>query len=327
MPQLDFANPLILTQVLWLLVIFGALYVLLSKVALPPVAKVLADREAAITADLETARTLKAEADAAIAAQEKAGQKARTEAQAASLEQTAGSLGTIAEAASRNTDSAVRADGMVLAAATVAGHGGQAVERVGATMQEISASSSRIGDIIGLIDGIAFQTNLLALNAAVEAARAGEQGRGFAVVAGEVRSLAQRTAGAAREITGLIEASRAHVGQGGQLVGAAGQTMRDVVGKVADATAIMSAITAASREQAREIDGVNAAMVELDAITRRNAAQVEESAAASGNVADEAARLSLALSVFKFGTTTRPALAGLAALDAPHGIIRYGSIS
>ena len=225
----------------------------------------------------------------------------RTEAQAASLEQTADSLANIAQAASRNTDSAVRADDMVLAATTVAGHGGQAVQRVGATMEEISASSSRIGDIIGLIDGIAFQTNLLALNAAVEAARAGEQGRGFAVVAGEVRSLAQRTAGAAREIKGLIEASRAHVGQGGQLVGAAGQTMRDVVGKVADAAAIMSAITAASREQALDIAGVNAAMLELDAITRRNAAQVEESATASGSVADEAARLSLALSIFQFG--------------------------
>ncbi len=224
----------------------------------------------------------------------------RTEAQAASLEQTAGSLVNIAEAASRNTENAVRADGMVTAATTVAGHGGQAVARVGATMEHISASSSRIGDIIGLIDGIAFQTNLLALNAAVEAARAGEQGRGFAVVAGEVRSLAGRTAGAAREITGLIEASRAHVGQGTQLVGDAGQTMRDVVGKVNDAAGIMGAITGASREQARDIDGVNAAMRELDAITRRNAAQVEESAMSSGSVADEAARLSEALSLFRF---------------------------
>jgi aerotaxis receptor len=224
----------------------------------------------------------------------------RTEAQAASLEQTASSLGNIAEAASRNTDNAMRADGMVAAATTVAGHGGEAVARVGATMEHISASSSRIGDIIGLIDGIAFQTNLLALNAAVEAARAGEQGRGFAVVAGEVRSLAGRTAGAAREITGLIEASRAHVGQGTQLVGDAGQTMRDVVGKVNDAAGIMDAITGASREQARDIAGVNAAMRELDAITRRNAAQVEESAMSSGSVADEAARLSLALSVFRF---------------------------
>jgi len=229
----------------------------------------------------------------------------RTEAQAASLEQTASSLGNIAAAARSNTESAVRADGMVMAATTVAGHGGQAVERVGATMEQISASSSRIGDIIGLIDGIAFQTNLLALNAAVEAARAGEQGRGFAVVAGEVRSLAQRTAGAAREVTGLIEASRAHVGQGAQLVGDAGQTMREVVGKVADAATIMSAITGASREQARDIAGVNAAMLELDAITRRNAAQVEESALSSGSVADEAARLSLALSVFKFHDAIR----------------------
>lgn len=229
----------------------------------------------------------------------------RTEAQAASLEQTASSLGNIARAAGRNTDSAVQADGMVLAATTVAGQGGQAVERVGQTMSRISGSANRIGDIIGLIDGIAFQTNLLALNAAVEAARAGEQGRGFAVVAGEVRSLAQRTAGAAKEIKGLIEVSSGHVGEGAELVGQAGQTMRAVVDQVAEAAAIMSAITAASREQARDILGVNAAMGELDAITRQNAAQVEESALSSGSVADEAARLSLALSVFKFKHAAR----------------------
>ena len=228
----------------------------------------------------------------------------RTEAQAASLEQTAGSLASIAHAAGRNTDSAVQADAMVLAATTVAGQGGAAVERVGATMDTISGSARRIGDIIGLIDGIAFQTNLLALNAAVEAARAGEQGRGFAVVAGEVRSLAQRTAGAAKEIKGLIEVSNGHVGQGAALVDDAGRTMREVVDQVAGAAAIMGAITQASREQAHEIAGVNAAMTELDAITRRNAAQVEESATASGSVADEAARLSLALSVFKFDDRT-----------------------
>ena len=231
---------------------------------------------------------------------------ARTEAQAASLEQTASSLGNIARAAGRNTDSAVQADGMVLAATTVAGQGGQAVDRVGRTMDRISGSANRIGDIIGLIDGIAFQTNLLALNAAVEAARAGEQGRGFAVVAGEVRSLAQRTAGAAKEIKGLIEVSSGHVGEGSELVGQAGQTMRAVVDKVGEAAAIMSAITAASREQAQDILGVNAAMSELDAITRQNAAQVEESALSSGSVADEAARLSLALSVFKFKHGGRP---------------------
>ena len=229
----------------------------------------------------------------------------RTEAQAASLEHTASSLGNIAHAASRNTDSAVQADSMVRAASTVAGQGGAAVGQVGQTMDKISGSAHRIGDIIGLIDGIAFQTNLLALNAAVEAARAGEQGRGFAVVAGEVRSLAQRTAGAAKEIKGLIQVSNGHVGEGAELVGQAGQTMREVVGKVAEAAAIMDAITAASREQAQDIMGVNAAMTELDAITRQNAAQVEESALSSSSVADEAARLSMALSVFRFNTTGR----------------------
>lgn len=239
----------------------------------------------------------------------------RTEAQAASLERTASHLGCIAEAAARNTDSAERADGMVLAATTVAGDGGAAVARVGQTMDRISASSSRIGDIIGLIDGIAFQTNILALNAAVEAARAGEQGRGFAVVAGEVRSLAQRSAAAAREIKDLIAVSSGHVEQGAQLVSDAGRTMRDVVERVADAASIMSAITGASRAQADGIGQVNAAMTELDAITRRNAAQVEESAASSASVADEAARLALALSVFKFEAAAagRPSLASASA--------------
>ncbi|WP_020653117.1 methyl-accepting chemotaxis protein [Massilia niastensis] len=224
----------------------------------------------------------------------------RTEAQAASLEQTASSLGQIAAAASRNTDSAERADTLVIAASTVAGRGGDAVERVGSTMGQISASATRIVDIIGLIDGIAFQTNILALNAAVEAARAGEQGRGFAVVAGEVRSLAQRSATAAREIKVLIDASVGQVGEGSALVVDAGQTMREVVASVRDAAAIMGKITGASREQGQSIAQVNDAMAQLDAITRQNAALVEEAAAASGNVADEAARLVQALSVFKF---------------------------
>jgi aerotaxis receptor len=223
----------------------------------------------------------------------------RTEAQAASLEQTASSLAQIAAAAGHNTDSAVRADGLVVAASNVAGRGGEAVGRVGDTMGHISASATRIVDIIGLIDGIAFQTNILALNAAVEAARAGEQGRGFAVVAGEVRSLAQRSAAAAKEIKTLIETSVQQVGEGNVLVGDAGQTMREVVAKVAEAAAIMNGITGASREQGAGIAQVNAAMAQLDQITRENAALVEESANASANVADEAFHLVQALSVFK----------------------------
>jgi aerotaxis receptor len=223
----------------------------------------------------------------------------RTEAQAASLEQTAASLAQVAAAAGQNTDSAVRADGLVGAASSVAGRGGEAVQAVGATMGQISGSATRIVDIIGLIDGIAFQTNILALNAAVEAARAGEQGRGFAVVAGEVRSLAQRSAGAAKEIKALIDDSVQKVGQGNQQVGNAGQTMREVVASVQDAAVIMHGIMAASREQGQGIAQVNAAMAEMDAITRRNAALVEESAAASSSVAEQAAHLSQALDVFK----------------------------
>jgi aerotaxis receptor len=225
----------------------------------------------------------------------------RTESQAASLEQTAASLAQVAAAAGTNTDSAVRADGLVGMASSVAERGGAAVQQVGATMSQISGSATRIVDIIGLIDGIAFQTNILALNAAVEAARAGEQGRGFAVVAGEVRSLAQRSASAAREIKALIEDSVDKVGQGNELVGTAGQTMRDVVASVQDAAAIMHGITVASREQHGGIAQVNAAMHALDGITRENAALVEEAAAASASVADQACHLSQALSVFKLG--------------------------
>jgi aerotaxis receptor len=225
----------------------------------------------------------------------------RTEAQAASLEQTAASLAQIAAGAGRNTDSAARADGLVGAASRVAGRGGDQVQQVGSTMGRISGSATRIVDIIALIDGIAFQTNILALNAAVEAARAGEQGRGFAVVAGEVRSLAQRSAGAAREIKALIEDSVQKVGQGNALVDAAGQTMREVVTSVRDAAAIMGDITVASRAQNDGIAEVNEALAQLDGITRENAGLVEESATASASVAEQAEHLGQVLSVFKLG--------------------------
>ena len=225
----------------------------------------------------------------------------RTEAQAASLEQTAGSLAHIAHAAGQNTDSAERADGLVAAASQVAGRGGAAVQEVGSTMGQISGSATRIVDIIGIIDGIAFQTNILALNAAVEAARAGEQGRGFAVVAGEVRSLAQRSASAAQEIKALIDDSVQKVGQGNEQVDAAGRTMHDVVASVRDAAALMGDITAASHAQHREIAEVNAALLQLDGITRENAGLVEESALASANVAAQAEHLGQVLSVFKLG--------------------------
>jgi len=223
----------------------------------------------------------------------------RTEAQAANLEQTAASLAQIAAKAGQNTDSAERADGLVGEASRVAGRGGEAVQEVGSTMGQISGSATRIVDIIGLIDGIAFQTNILALNAAVEAARAGEQGRGFAVVAGEVRSLAQRSAGAAKEIKALIDDSVHKVGQGNELVDAAGRTMRDVVTSVQRAAVIMEDITAASRVQNDGIAEVNAALAQLDGITRENAGLVEESAAASASVAVQAGHLAQVLSVFK----------------------------
>ena len=223
----------------------------------------------------------------------------RTEAQAASLEQTAASLAQIAAKAGQNTDSAERADGLVGEASRVAGRGGEDGQVDGSTKGQISGSATRIVDIIGLIDGIAFQTNILALNAAVEAARAGEQGRGFAVVAGEVRSLAQRSAGAAKEIKALIDDSVHKVGQGNEQVDAAGRTMRDVVTSVQHAAVIRDDITAASRVQNDGIAEVNAALAQLDGITRENAGLVEESAAASASVAAQAGHLAQVLSVFK----------------------------
>jgi len=229
----------------------------------------------------------------------------RTEAQAASLEQSAANMAQLAQAVRQNTDSALEAEQLVVAAADIAHQGGDAVAQVGVNMGRISASAKRIVDIIGIIDGIAFQTNILALNAAVEAARAGEQGRGFAVVAGEVRALAQRSAGAARQIKDLIDDSVAQVEGGNRLVEQAGATMAGVVTSVQRAAAIMGDISRASLEQRQGIGEMDQAVHELDAITQQNAGLVEQSAEAAASVAGQAGALAQAVSVFKFGARGR----------------------
>ncbi|MDC6132699.1 methyl-accepting chemotaxis protein, partial [Burkholderia gladioli] len=184
-------------------------------------------------------------------------------------------------------------------ASEVAGRGNRVVSQVVGTMDEISASSGKIADITGIIEGIAFQTNILALNAAVEAARAGEQGRGFAVVASEVRSLAQRSSAAAKEIKELISSSVQKVLDGSQLVGEAGKTMTEVTQAVARVTDIMGEIAAASSEQSRGIEQVNLAVTQMDEVTQQNAALVEEAAAASKSLEDQGRQLSHAISLFR----------------------------
>jgi methyl-accepting chemotaxis protein len=182
---------------------------------------------------------------------------------------------------------------------SVAAKGGAVVRQVIDTMGQISASSNKIVDIIGVIDGIAFQTNILALNAAVEAARAGEQGRGFAVVAAEVRSLAQRSAAAAKEIKGLIDDSVSKVEEGSSQVAEAGKTMDEIVDSVKRVTDIMAEITAASQEQTSGIEQINQAITQMDQVTQQNAALVEEAAAAASSLQEQAANLSQVVSVFK----------------------------
>jgi len=215
----------------------------------------------------------------------------RTEQQAASLEETASSLEELTSTVRHNADNARQANQLAVSASEVAVRGGQLVSQVVETMGSIDASSKRIVDIIGVIDGIAFQTNILALNAAVEAARAGEQGRGFAVVAGEVRNLAQRSAAAAKEIKELITASVANVDTGTQLVDRAGTTMDELVGSVARVTDIMAEIMAAGEEQSSGIEQINLAIVQMDQVTQQNAALVEEAAAAAGALQEQAQTL------------------------------------
>jgi methyl-accepting chemotaxis protein len=224
---------------------------------------------------------------------------ARTEQQAGALEETAASMEELTTTVRQNADNARQANQLAITASEVATHGGAVVSEVVTTMGAINASSSRIADIIGVIDGIAFQTNILALNAAVEAARAGEQGRGFAVVASEVRNLAQRSAAAAKEIKELITASTANVDAGTKLVDQAGATMVQVVDSIRRVTDIMAEITSASQEQTSGIEQVNSAITQMDQVTQQNAALVEEAAAAASSMQDQAAKLAEVVSVFK----------------------------
>ncbi|MGV8894296.1 MAG: methyl-accepting chemotaxis protein [Burkholderiaceae bacterium] len=225
----------------------------------------------------------------------------RTEEQASALEETASSMDELTGAVRRNADNAQQANQLAMSASNVAGKGGTVVSQVVETMSAIKDSSHKIADIISVIDGIAFQTNILALNAAVEAARAGEQGRGFAVVATEVRSLAQRSAFAAKEIKALIDNSVRQVDQGSTLVNNAGQTMDDIVSSVRQVADIMGQITTASQEQSAGIEQVNQAIGQMDTMTQQNAALVEQAAAATESMQDQAAELAQAVSVFKLG--------------------------
>jgi methyl-accepting chemotaxis protein len=227
----------------------------------------------------------------------------RTEQQAASLQETAASMEELASTVRQNTDNATQADTLAKSASQVAQRGGQAVSGVVSTMEDISSSSSKMSEIVSVIDGIAFQTNILALNAAVEAARAGEQGKGFAVVAGEVRSLAQRSAQAAKEIKGLIDESVLKVKSGSRQADEAGRIMHEVVEAVQGVTTIMGEISSASLEQADGIGQVNLAVTEMDAVVQQNAALVEQAAAAAGSLQEQAARLAEAVAVFRLSST------------------------
>lgn len=223
----------------------------------------------------------------------------RTEAQARSLEQTTAAMETLSSAVHQTAQTAEQVSGDSVQSAGVARHGGEAVQRVGQAMQAIEHSSRQVGDIIGVIEGIAFQTNLLALNAAVEAARAGEQGRGFAVVAGEVRALAQRSAQAAKEIRTLISTSAQQVREGNQEMAQAGQTIDEVVASVSRVSELVRQISHATTEQSVGIDQANAAMVQLELVTQQNATLVEHTADAADALKNSSTALSRSVEVFR----------------------------
>ena len=242
----------------------------------------------------------------------------RTEQQAGALEEAASSMEELTSTVRQNADNARQANVLADAASNVAARGGAVIEQVVGTMDAINASSSKINDIIGVIDGIAFQTNILALNAAVEAARAGEQGRGFAVVASEVRNLAQRSAAAAKEIKGLIGDSSGKVADGSRLVAEAGATMAEIVDSVRRVTDIMGEISSASVEQTEGIEQINQAVAQMDEGTQQNAALVEEAAAAAAALREQSTRLAQAVSVFRIdGEQLLAASTASVAAEAP----------
>ncbi len=259
----------------------------------------------------------------------------RTEQQAASLQETASSMEQLTGTVRQNAENARQASQLAVNASDIATRGGDVVSQVVTTMQDIAASSGKVVDIIGVIEGIAFQTNILALNAAVEAARAGEQGRGFAVVAGEVRSLAQRSASAAKEIKELIGDSVDKVQSGSALVGRAGTTMDEIVQAVRRVTDIMGEISAASEEQSGGIEQVNRAVVQMDEVTQQNAALVEQAAAAAASLEDQTRQLQAVVNGWKVaggqthgGTVaTRGAVAAVAARTSgnKHGNVHSGT--
>jgi methyl-accepting chemotaxis protein len=251
----------------------------------------------------------------------------RTEQQASSLEKTASAMEELTSTVKQNADNAREANQLAATASNVALKGGEVVSQVVGTMGEINSSASKIADIIGVIDGIAFQTNILALNAAVEAARAGEQGRGFAVVASEVRNLAQRSAAAAKEIKTLIGDSVDKIGRGSKLVGEAGVTMEEVVASVKRVTDIMSDIANASAEQSAGIEQVNLSIIEMDGMTQQNAALVEQAAASFQSLQDQAAELQRVVSIFKLAEGEAAAVAVSPAAPAPAAAVARSAVA